>query len=197
MAKVPKVKVKQRSTSIHSRAHRRAASPERTLNNNKPKPIPSKASSSKDDDAADSWLYAAKSTGVHKKAPKAKKLTRQQRVRQLKALEHADRNVDKLEKKVQDSKARSNRVQARAKQWEDVNGVKTAAAVEGKVVKAPEEGKVSAMEGVEEDEVVEPRAEMVGADATAGLGEGRAFEDEDARQPVEAGAADIDVDEIG
>lgn len=188
MAKV--AKVKKRETSIHSRAHRRAASPERTLNNNKPKPI--SKDSSKDDN--DSWIYAAQNTGVHKKAPKAKKLTRQQRQRQLKALEHADRNVDKLEKKVADSKASSRRVQDRRKEWEDVNGVKTAAA--GKVVKAPEEGKAGAMEGVEEVEVPHPQAEVVGANAMAGMGEGRAFENEVHSQPAEAGAMENDVDEI-
>lgn len=182
MAKV--AKVKKRETSIHSRAHRRAASPERTLNNNKPKPI----SKTKDDD--DSWIYAAQSTGVHKKAPKAKKLTRQQRVRQLKALEHADRNVDKLEKKVADSKARLGKVQARRKEWEDVNGVRTAV-VGQTAVKAPEEGKAGAMEGVEEDRVVRPQVEVLGA--TDADGAGHAMPEHE----VSSGAVDDDIDDIG
>jgi len=66
------------------------------------------------------WLHSAQNAGISKK-PKAKQLTRQQKVRQQKALEKADANVDKLERKVADSKARAKRVKARAKEWEELN----------------------------------------------------------------------------
>lgn len=189
MAKV--AKPKQRPTSVRSRAHRRAESPERSLNNNKPKSISK-------DDTGDSWIYAAQSTGVHKKAPKAKKLTRQQRQRQLKALEHADRNVDKLEKKVKDSKARSGRVQARRKEWEEVNGVKPAAATDGKAdaVKAPEDVKAGAMEVDDEweDEDEPVREQQAGTIAMGESGLPSAATD----QEVEGGATvDNDIDQIG
>merc|ERR1712070_253624 len=41
--------------------------------------------------------------------------------RQQKALEKADVNVDKLQSRIADSKARGKRVQARRKDWEELN----------------------------------------------------------------------------
>ena len=66
------------------------------------------------------WLHTPQSAGVGKKK-KTKQLTRQQRARQQKLFEKADVNVNKLERKVADSKARAKRVQARAKDWEELN----------------------------------------------------------------------------
>ncbi|KAI7095482.1 hypothetical protein KC352_g39062, partial [Hortaea werneckii] len=52
---------------------------------------------------------------------KSKQLSRQQKQRQQKALEKADVNVDKLQSRIADSKARGKRVQARRKDWEELN----------------------------------------------------------------------------
>lgn len=49
-------------------------------------------------------------------------MTRQQKVRQQKAMEKADANLDKLAMKVKESKARGRKVQARAVGWEELNG---------------------------------------------------------------------------
>ncbi|KAI7606524.1 hypothetical protein KC319_g21467, partial [Hortaea werneckii] len=55
------------------------------------------------------------------KKKKSKQLSRQQKQRQQKALEKADVNVDKLQSRIADSKARGKRVQARRKDWEELN----------------------------------------------------------------------------
>jgi hypothetical protein len=52
---------------------------------------------------------------------KTKQLTRQQKVRQQRGMEKADMTEAKLEKKVEDSKSRARRVQARRADWEDLN----------------------------------------------------------------------------
>jgi len=66
------------------------------------------------------WLHNAQNAGVGKKK-KGKQLSRQQKVRQQKAVEKAGVNVNKLERKVADSKVRAKKVQARAKDWEELN----------------------------------------------------------------------------
>lgn len=66
------------------------------------------------------WLHTVQNAGVTKRK-KAKQLTRQQKVRQQRALEKADAVVDKLDRKVANSKARSKKVQARAKDWDELN----------------------------------------------------------------------------
>lgn len=98
--------------SFRSRAARRQSSPP---------PLSGIASKSKADDAEQPWLYHAQNAGISKKK-KAKQLTRQQRLRQQKGMEHAERNIDKLEKKLKDSKQRGKKVQERRAQWDDLNG---------------------------------------------------------------------------
>ena len=146
MAKVPNVKKK--SVSARSRAGRRQESPE---------PAPKKAPKGSVDEPNDSWMYGATNAGIHKKAPKEKKLTRAQRQRQLKAIEHGERNVDRLEKSVAKSKLRGKRTQSRAQTWEEINAEK-----EAKIAKVMAEGKGADMDGVESEEEVE---EEMGEDA--------------------------------
>ena len=69
------------------------------------------------------WLHHAENAGVSKQRKKSKPLTRQQRMRQQKGIEKADAITGKLEKKVQDSRTRGKRLQARRIEWEDLNGV--------------------------------------------------------------------------
>nr|OQO28100.1 hypothetical protein B0A51_05299 [Rachicladosporium sp. CCFEE 5018] len=109
---------KRRTVSTHSRAFRRAASPP-------PKdPNPTSTKSAKDSAPANEhWLYTAQAAGVHKKVAKGKTLTRQQKQRQVKALEFAERNSAKHEVKVEKSKGRARKVAERAKAWEEIDGV--------------------------------------------------------------------------
>jgi hypothetical protein len=65
------------------------------------------------------WLHSPQNAGIGKK--KTKQLTRQQKLRQQRGMEKADVNEAKLEKKIEDSKSRARRVQARAADWEDMN----------------------------------------------------------------------------
>jgi hypothetical protein len=58
------------------------------------------------------------------KKSKSKALKRQQRLRQLKGMERAADNLDKLELKVQKSVGKEKKVRERKKGWEDVNGEK-------------------------------------------------------------------------
>ena len=123
MAKV--AKPKKREPTIHSRAHRRNASPP-------PKDLAVKAPTSTAEEETDykPWLHSAQNAGVSKKKKK-KQMSRQQKARQAKAMEKADANMDKLATKVKDSKARGRRVQARRAEWEELNG--DAKGVEGRV----------------------------------------------------------------
>lgn len=107
--------------SLHSRAARRGASP--------PAKDVSVAAPTEETEYKP-WLHNAQSAGISKKK-KAKQMTRQQKQRQLRALEKADVNVDKLEKKVADSKARGKRVQSRRKDWEELNDVLNGKGKEG------------------------------------------------------------------
>lgn len=66
------------------------------------------------------WLHNAQSAGISKKK-KAKPLTRQQKVRQQRAFEKADVHVNKLERKIADSKARGKKLQGRSKDWDELN----------------------------------------------------------------------------
>ncbi|KAK5122172.1 hypothetical protein LTR85_004418 [Meristemomyces frigidus] len=104
-------KVKKREVSFRSRAARRGESPP-------PKELAVKAPAEETDYKP--WLHNAQGAGISKKK-KAKQLTRQQKERQQRALERADVLVDKHERKVADSKARSKKIQARAKDWEELN----------------------------------------------------------------------------
>jgi hypothetical protein len=143
MAKVPNVKKK--AVSARSRAGRRQESPQ---------PAPKKESKGSVDEPNDSWMYGATNAGIHKKT-KEKKLTRAQRQRQLKAIEHGERNVDRLEKSVAKSKLRGKRTQSRAQTWEEINAEKAA-----KIAKGMAEGKGADMDDEEsEEEMVEEMGE--------------------------------------
>jgi hypothetical protein len=145
MAKVPSIKKK--AVSVRSRAGRRADSPE---------PAPKKAAKGSVDEKDDSWKYGATNAGIHKKT-KEKKLTRAQRQRQLKALEHGERNADRLEKDVANSKHRGRRTQTRAQTWEEINAEKAA-----KIAKHMAAGAGAEEDGMESDEDIE---ETLGEDA--------------------------------
>lgn len=89
------------------------------------------------------WLHNAQNAGVGKKK-KTKQETSQQKLRRQRAMEKADANVDKLEKKVLDSKRRAGKVYARRAAWEDLN---------------EEVGIAPSKEGVHKDEVVTDEGE--------------------------------------
>jgi hypothetical protein len=108
------------------------------------------------------WLHSAQNAGISKKK-KTKQLTRQQKLRQQRGLENAERNLDKHEKKVADSKTRGKKVQARRMEWEDLNerivGKENQGGAEEK--KTEVEGKYGAggnkkMEGVEVPDLEQP-----------------------------------------
>ncbi|KAI7521648.1 hypothetical protein KC331_g19661 [Hortaea werneckii] len=110
MAKVPKA-TKKREVSVHSRAARRGEEPPSKDLAVKSAPVQSDYKP---------WLHNAQNAAIGKKK-KSKQLSRQQKQRQQKALEKADVNVDKLQSRIADSKARGKRVQARRKDWEELN----------------------------------------------------------------------------
>lgn len=112
MAKV--AKAKKREPTVHSRAHRRNASPP-------PKDLAVKSVAADEEIEYKPWLHNAQNAGIGKKK-KVKQLSRQQKERQQKAIERADANLDKLATKVKDSKARGRKVQARRAEWEELNG---------------------------------------------------------------------------
>jgi hypothetical protein len=84
-------------------------------------------------------------------------LTRAQKQRQLKALEHGERNADRLEKDIANSKHRGRRTQTRAQNWEEINAEKAA-----KIAKYMAEGQGAEEDGMESDEDIE---ETLGEDA--------------------------------
>jgi hypothetical protein len=107
------------------------------------------------------WLHSAQNAGISKKK-KNKQLTRQQKLRQQRGLENAERNMDKHEKKVADSKTRGKKVQARRTEWEELNDK-----IVGKENRGHEGGKKDektkgakdgskAMEGVEMPDLDQP-----------------------------------------
>jgi predicted RNase H-like nuclease (RuvC/YqgF family) len=137
-------KVKKREVSIHSRAARRGEDSARPEVIAKPEETDYKP-----------WLHNAQNAGIHKRK-KVKSLTRQQKMRQQKGLEHAERNLDKLEKKVTDSKGRAKKVQARRQDWEELNDrIAGKENREEKVEKSAKDG-VKAMEGVEMPDLEQP-----------------------------------------
>jgi polynucleotide 5'-kinase involved in rRNA processing len=85
-------------------------------------------------------------------------LTRAQRQRQLKAIEHGERNQDRLEKSVAKSKLRGKRTQSRAQTWEEINAEKAA-----KIAKVMAEGTGADMGGAESEE--DEEEETMGEDA--------------------------------
>lgn len=83
-------------------------------------------------------MHSAQNGGISKKK-KAKTLTHAQRLRQQKALEKADAIASRLEKKVDKSKKKSKTIQARAADWEELNG--KLAPVKGEAKDAKKTGK--------------------------------------------------------
>ncbi|EON69476.1 hypothetical protein W97_08736 [Coniosporium apollinis CBS 100218] len=107
-------KLKKKPASIKSRAARRETSPslnlDKSLKTMKP-PSDSRPS-----------VLAPQSTGIIKKTKKSKPMSRAQRLRHEKAMENAERDMDKHERKIERSKGRGRKVQERAKNWEELNG---------------------------------------------------------------------------
>ena len=97
---------------MHSRAARRAASPSAKEPAVKSAVVETEYKP---------WLHSAQNAGIGQKK-KAKSLSRQQKMRQQRGLEHAERNLDRLEKKVTDSKKREKKVNSRRMDWEELNG---------------------------------------------------------------------------
>ncbi|KAK8157422.1 Alb1-domain-containing protein [Phyllosticta citrichinensis] len=110
-------KAKKQDISKHSRAARRAEEPvDKSLVSDAStiKPTRPKVTAS---------VLASQNAGISKKQ-KQKHMTHQQRVRQERALEKADANMDKHERKVEKSKKRGRTVEERRKDWETLNGDK-------------------------------------------------------------------------
>lgn len=98
--------------SLHSRAARRGQEP------------PAKdlaVNASAEETEYKPWMHSAQNGGISKKK-KGKTLTHAQRMRQQKALEKADAIASRLETKVDKSKKKSRTIQARAADWEELNG---------------------------------------------------------------------------
>lgn len=190
MAKVPKIKKKE--VNVRSRAGRRGESPETA-----PKATPKGSV----DEPSDSWMFGAQSAGVHKKAPKAKKMTRAQRERHLKAIEHGERNTDRHETYVAKSKHRGRRTQSRRAGWEEVNELTAE-----KIAKKMAEGQGADMDGAESEEEIEETQGASAPDAMADLEQQPALPEQNLGQstaiaqeptPVLQQAADAeDIDEI-
>ncbi|KAI9687775.1 MAG: hypothetical protein M1822_001855 [Bathelium mastoideum] len=113
MAKTPKLK--RRPVSLRSRAARRGTSS--SINTDK---------SLKDIEPPEETAHSPANVlgirdgGITKKW-KQKNLSRQQRLRQEKGIERADRNQDKLGKRVASSVEKAKRVKARRANWDDLN----------------------------------------------------------------------------
>ncbi|KAI9837230.1 MAG: hypothetical protein M1819_000304 [Sarea resinae] len=117
MAKTAKLKKNSQSTSIHSRAAKRATSPslnlDKSLTSIKPPP--------ETPNHRPAVLAAQHGSGV-KKSKKGKSMSRQQRRRQEKGMERAEIVMDKTEKKVHKSLGRGKTVKDRRAAWEELNG---------------------------------------------------------------------------
>lgn len=98
---------------MHSRAARRGASPPS-------KDLLAAKAPEKEEKEYKPWLHGAQNAGIQKKQKK-KQLTRAQKLRQQKGLDRAEADLDKLEKKVVESKKRAARIQNRAVDWEDLD----------------------------------------------------------------------------
>lgn len=95
-------------------------------------------------------MHTPQGAGITKKK-KTKTLTRQQAVRQQRALEKADAITNKLEKKVADSTNRGRKVDARRADWEELNDKiagKKKSKKEKVIEKAVQDADVKPMDGV-------------------------------------------------
>jgi hypothetical protein len=109
-------------------------------------------------------FFSAQSSGVTKKKPKQKQMSRQQRVRQTKALGRADQNLDVLEKKVAISVRKGQKVQARKLDWNQINAEITGQKVRSsreKSRKTADGPQDEAMEGVDEGAAVQELAAAI------------------------------------
>lgn len=158
MAKV--AKVKKREPTVHSRAHRRNASPP-------PKDLAVKAAPTEESDYKP-WLHNAQNAGISKKK-KVKQMSRQQKVRHQKAMEKADANLDKLATKVKDSKARARKVQARRADWQDLNEGGNAVVDGAKA--AEDEAEMDESDEDQDEQKVELDVGMDGAESSVTKGE--------------------------
>lgn len=109
--------------TIHSRAARRAVSPSIDLDKSLKRTARDSASPAREPANAKPHVLAAQNAGITKKS-KAKPMKRQQRARQMKAVDRAADNMDKLELKVQKSVGKEKKVKDRRKGWDEVNGEK-------------------------------------------------------------------------
>ncbi|KAK4553828.1 hypothetical protein LTR86_009003 [Recurvomyces mirabilis] len=196
-------KPKQRDISLHSRAARRGASPpSKDLLVKKSYASATATGAKKEESDYKPWLHSTQTGGISKNQ-KTKQLTRQQKVRAQKAVEKADAVKGKFETKVRDSKARSKRVQNRAKQWEELNADAGVGGVvgEGKRKKdvVGRDGEGDGEEGggvwedVEEDDVEEGGMDVEKQEVEGpGIANGGVAE----QTTTAAGAEEEDVDEV-
>ncbi|KAK3680303.1 hypothetical protein LTR78_000681 [Recurvomyces mirabilis] len=199
-------KPKKRDISLHSRAARRGASPPSKDLLVKKSSGSAEAGGKKEESDYKPWLHSTQTGGISKsKNKKAKQLTRQQKVRAQKALEKADAVAGKHETKVRDSKARSKRVQNRAKMWEELNanaGVGGVAGEGGKKVQGKGNGNGGGVgeevwEDVEEDGDVGEGGEERVMDVETEDVEALGVADGGAEQTsTGADAEDEDIDEV-
>ncbi|KAF4626203.1 hypothetical protein G7Y89_g11958 [Cudoniella acicularis] len=148
---------KKSSTSIHSRAAKRASSPsintDKSLKEAKP-PVDSKS-------IRPSVLAVHQGAGVSKKSKNGRKsvLSAKARKRQEKGLDRAETVMDKKEKKVEKSKGRARTVQERSKAWEELNKKMLAKKAKEDAERLEKENWVD-----EEDEAMEEDAEVKNAE---------------------------------
>ncbi|EED22901.1 conserved hypothetical protein [Talaromyces stipitatus ATCC 10500] len=168
-------KLKNKSTSVHSRAARRGTSPtevDKSLESMPRVEAPTKSHS---------VLAAHGNAGVLKKKAKNKKLTRSQRLRQQKGIERGEMIFDRLETKVEKAKSSYSKiVSARKVQWEDLNGKHAKAA---KILQQTQE---SDGEQVDEDEKLVSAAPITLDKTTVTASVGSSL------PPIEHAAADDD-----
>lgn len=96
-------------------------------------------------------LHKAQNAGISKRK-KRNGQSRQQKLRQQKGVENAERNIDKLEVKIKKSTSRQRRRQRRARGWDELNGKTVTVEGNGEKMAEVEEdadGKAKDMEGVE------------------------------------------------
>ncbi|KAF2681511.1 hypothetical protein K458DRAFT_309438 [Lentithecium fluviatile CBS 122367] len=164
-------KVKKRQSTLHSRAARRAVSPsdpsiskslDKSMTRSSASPPPHPASTKP-------HVLAAQNAGITKKS-KSKPVKRAQRLRQLKGMERAADNMDKLELKRMKSVGKEKKVKERAKGWEEVNGVWTKKKKTKNTLEEDEQEKRGGREWVSDEEMDDTAAGTEDAvpDAIAG-----------------------------
>ncbi|KAI9845513.1 MAG: hypothetical protein M1837_004852 [Sclerophora amabilis] len=110
-------KLKKKSTSIRSRAAKRASSPSLNLD----KSLTSAKPPAESSNARPSVLAIHQGAGISKKTNRAQSISSKKRRRQEKGVARGELAMDKLEKKVSTSLGRSRVVKQRRAAWEDLN----------------------------------------------------------------------------